>query len=1235
MKKKFILLTATLLFFISSISEVSAQCTENFDAVTAPALPAGWSAVTLMDCDGSDPWVTSITTPNSVPNSAFVTAPGCTSDEVLVSNYILITSTAAQLTFQRKHYLETNWDGLVLEISIDGGSFIDILEAGGSFTAGGYNAVLNGTGTNPIRGRQAWTGFTSNAFVTTTVNLPASANGKIIALRWRRGTDISVAGTGVYIDNITITGCTTPVFVCTENFDGVTVPSLPFGWTAATALDCATSNPWATVNSLSNSAPNSVFVNDPDCVSDEYLYSRVFQIVSTSAQITFKRSNDLETNFDGVVLEVSIGGTPFTDILLAGGTFVAGNYNGTISNCCNSPLSGRSAWTGNSGGWITTTINLPASANNKSIVLRWRRGTDFSVSGTGAYIDGISITGAVCFTPCATNIILTPNQGSLCNNTQIVLTASVVGAVYDWYRNDIKIEGVTGNSYTATSGGIYYVRSTIGGCLVTSNVAVLEPGSIAPSLGTSGVYCLGSPVSIGMPVSQSDQEYIWKKNGVIVNGPVTGNGGALSYNFNMDAGRVGEYVVETSKSGCIGAVSDTVYLRLPVITGLATVKVCTNEATIKWNRVIPAFISQAYEYELSQSITPPSSGTLISDSFKIVTVNPSTVYYFHVRSYCDVSGLGNWATISFTTPANSLTLSPTSGSFCTSPSPITITASGGGATYTWFKDGFFINGQTGSSYNATSGGTYYATSTIGGCLFTSNEVILESATIVPNLGGTGIYCFGDAVNVGIPLTEVEQNYTWLRNGSPVYGPIGGNGGNQSLQFNMELSRVGTYVVKSTKPGCVEVFSDPVYVGFAQINNLMTTDICASGVTFKWNRVAPVNISQSYDYEVTQSSTPTGNGTITSDSIKTVTALNSSTLYYIHVRAACNFGFSFGEWTTISFTTPASSISLSPTSETVCNNTKLLTATGNAVSYVWYRNDNIIDGATGSTYNVSQAGTYRVEAIISGCTNVSNNAGVTETTIVAPIVDLGTNSVTSQVYCTNALAEVRLTNSQPSQQYTWYRNGTSIGGNGGNQSLALAVSPSTAGEYDITTSKSGCGDAISNNVYVIEAKVTGLQTTAICSNQVSFEWNSVASGENYQYVVIQSSTPPANPVNPVTTSAISATFSSLLPATTYYIHIRAASGPDYTSFCSTWTTTSFTTGSSTDPFVWSGDINTSWFNTGNWSCGQVPGSTSEVIINGGKPNYPLVTSNVTIKKLTVNAGATVNVQPGVTLTITSQ
>ena len=57
------------------------------------------------------------------------------------------------------------------------------------------------------------------------------------------------------------------------------------------------------------------------------------------------------------VLEVSYdGGLTFQDVLAAGGTFYLGGYNGTINSCCCNPIAGRQAWTGNSAGFIDTTV---------------------------------------------------------------------------------------------------------------------------------------------------------------------------------------------------------------------------------------------------------------------------------------------------------------------------------------------------------------------------------------------------------------------------------------------------------------------------------------------------------------------------------------------------------------------------------------------------------------------------------------------------------------------------------------------------------------------------------------------------------------------------------------------------------------------------------------------------------------------------------------------------------------
>ena len=113
--------------------------------------------------------------------------------------------------------------------------------------------------------------------------------------------------------------------------------------------------------------------------------------------VSFRNNFNLQDGFDGGVLEVSYDdGLTFADVLAAGGTFVLGGYNGTINSCCGNPLAGRPAWTGNSGGFIETTVSLPEGCVHL-IILRWRMGSDSSVSGEGWRIDNVAIT--QCFIP--------------------------------------------------------------------------------------------------------------------------------------------------------------------------------------------------------------------------------------------------------------------------------------------------------------------------------------------------------------------------------------------------------------------------------------------------------------------------------------------------------------------------------------------------------------------------------------------------------------------------------------------------------------------------------------------------------------------------------------------------------------------------------------------------------------------------------------------------------------------
>lgn len=193
--------------------------------------------------------------------------------------------------------------------------------------------------------------------------------------------------------------CPEPATAFSENFDGVTPPALPPGWTAVNAID-PDGILWVTSNDgdpfpPADSPANAAFVNDPEAISDKRLDSPSIPIESDSAQLTFRQNLDLESGFDGGVLEVSISGGAFQDILDAGGSFVVGGYTHRVSSSFQSSIAGRHAWSGYSGGFITTTVNLPPATAGQNIVLRWRMGSDNSDSATGWRIDTIRVTDCV------------------------------------------------------------------------------------------------------------------------------------------------------------------------------------------------------------------------------------------------------------------------------------------------------------------------------------------------------------------------------------------------------------------------------------------------------------------------------------------------------------------------------------------------------------------------------------------------------------------------------------------------------------------------------------------------------------------------------------------------------------------------------------------------------------------------------------------------------------------------
>jgi hypothetical protein len=196
-----------------------------------------------------------------------------------------------------------------------------------------------------------------------------------------------------------------PSFPLLEDFEQARPPELPKGWFGGPV---GTRPGWSvTTNPPPNRLPQG---EDEDAVFDQprnlsafvpaetagesSLISPAFNISSPRAQLYFRQAFELADPEDGGVLEIAIGTEPFVDIKQAGGEFVDDGYNTILSD--RNPLGPRPAWSGDSGGWVPVTVNVPTRAIGQPVRLRWHLGVARGLATGFWFVDTVLITEPFC-----------------------------------------------------------------------------------------------------------------------------------------------------------------------------------------------------------------------------------------------------------------------------------------------------------------------------------------------------------------------------------------------------------------------------------------------------------------------------------------------------------------------------------------------------------------------------------------------------------------------------------------------------------------------------------------------------------------------------------------------------------------------------------------------------------------------------------------------------------------------
>lgn len=139
------------------------------------------------------------------------------------------------------------------------------------------------------------------------------------------------------------------------------------------------------------------FAADIITVSDSYLRSSTINATLPGLFLQFFHTYNLEaesnsTGYDGGVIEISVNGGAFSDVGAA--NFTKNGYNKTISPSFGSPIAGKPAFSGNSGSYIESIVDLSSLISpGDNFRIRFRQANDDgnSTTVTGWSVDDVRI----------------------------------------------------------------------------------------------------------------------------------------------------------------------------------------------------------------------------------------------------------------------------------------------------------------------------------------------------------------------------------------------------------------------------------------------------------------------------------------------------------------------------------------------------------------------------------------------------------------------------------------------------------------------------------------------------------------------------------------------------------------------------------------------------------------------------------------------------------------------------
>ena len=447
-------------------------------------------------------WTTSTAQKTSGLYSLFTSNLTSLSDQKLeTTNAITIPSTPVNLIFNGYINSESGWDGGVVEISNNNGtSWTDVKPY---YVSGSYNSSL-GSSSNPLSGRYAFSG-NSNGFVKSNINLSSFA-GQSIKIRFRFGSDASVAATGWYLDDIQMK--TMPQVIIRSNLFNSNNSLVAYCDTATKILQapaCST----ATISAQPN--------NMVSCVGGATTTSVTAS--GTSLTYQWQVSSDSGSSFSNIsgaiasqlsVNNITYGMNGYQYRCVINGACTVNVFSSNVSlsltSLPNSPSGvdasrcGTGTLTLSASAGVNETIDWYAASSGGTLLTTGTSYTTPSISITTTYYAASRSTSTACVsgsrTPVIASVIAYPSAplaigGSGCGTGTVTIAATPGnGESINWYAASSGGNALLTNSNSFTSPVIsatttYYAAANKSNCLSVTRSAVIAIVNALPSSASS------------------------------------------------------------------------------------------------------------------------------------------------------------------------------------------------------------------------------------------------------------------------------------------------------------------------------------------------------------------------------------------------------------------------------------------------------------------------------------------------------------------------------------------------------------------------------------------------------------------------------------------------------------------------------------------------------------------------------------------------------------------------------